>query len=283
MTIALVLLNPGDEAGFAEFIVDNALQNQQQINWRIQGEFSLAEQVLPALEAAFSRAPADMILFPATIEGDELATRLAWRLHGSAICQALSVDISTQTVRKAVYGNTLQATLSPDARPLCLSLSGEGQDKGAVLSAGIASMAIAVQPLPDGLTPPVVLSDERHPLQSASRVLATGQGACDEVFARLAQELKAEPAYSRQRVMAGGCDEQRMIGISGQRIAPEVCFVAGASGASAFMYGLCQSRLIVAINIDPAAPVFEAADVGIVGDAIEVLQALAQCARATAK
>jgi hypothetical protein len=67
-----------------------------------------------------------------------------------------------------------------------------------------------------------------------------------------------------------------MLGISGQKIAPALCTMAGASGASAFLAGIAGSDFIVAINHDPAAPVFAAADVGIVGDVTEVLEALAE-------
>jgi electron transfer flavoprotein alpha subunit len=276
MSIAIVLLRPEDEAPMADFLAQNCLPVQ--MCWRISEEGFSAESLLPALEAAFHSAVPDMVLFPPSVEGDELATRLAWRLHGSAICQALSWDSLTGSAKKAVYGNALTAALRPERHPVCLSLSTAISRRHLALPGDLGSKIIVPVTLPGALPLPEILSKSAHPLQSAKRVLATGQGAASTEFEHIAKILNAEIGYTRQRVMAGGCDEQRMLGVSGQSVAPEVCLIAGASGASAFMAGVTHSQFIVAINTDPAAPVFAAADVGIVGDAQEVLQMLAECA-----
>lgn len=275
MKLATVILKPEDEGPMADFLLAHGLKPQ--ICWRATGE--RAETLLPALESAYQSERPDMVLFPPSPTGDELATRLAWRLHGSAICQVLGWNKETQTATKAVYSNALTATLRPERRPICLSLAANLSRLNAVFPANIPVTEIVPVAISGGLPAPEILTKSAHPLQSARMVLATGQGATGAIFDQLAAALHAEPAYTRQRVMAGGCDEQRMLGISGQRIAPEVCLIAGASGASAFMAGVTQSRLIVAINRDPDAAVFAAADVGIVGDAEEVLQALVECSR----
>lgn len=274
MKIVVVVLNPEDEAPLANFLINNALQAQA--CWRIDGEVESAEDLLAVLEAACRATPVEMLLFPASSDGDELATRLAWRLGGSAICQALAYD--GENVAKAVYGNALTATLRPERYPLCLSVSATLPHGHAAFPADLAQQTLPPCATECGLPAPERLQKSAHPLQSARVVLATGQGASGEAFEQIAAALNAEPGFTRQRVMAGGCDEQRMLGISGQTVAPEVCLIAGASGASAFMAGVSQSRFIVAVNTDPAAPVFAAADVGIVGDAQAVLQLLAECA-----
>jgi electron transfer flavoprotein alpha subunit len=276
MKIAVVLLNAEDEGPIAHFLVDNALQAQ--VCWRVNGERVMAQEVLPALAEAYRATPVDLLLFPASPEGDELATRLAWRLGGCAICQALRYDGEQHTVDKAVYGNALTATLRPERHPVCLSLSGTLSRQRGTLPVGLTEKSVATVASQAGLPMPEYLSQSAHPLQSARIVLATGQGAAGEAFEQIAAALNAQTGFTRQRVMAGGCDEQRMLGISGQSVAPEVCLIAGASGASAFMAGVSQSRFIVAVNTDPAAPVFAAADVGIVGDAQTVLQILAEYA-----
>lgn len=275
MNLATVILKPEDEGPMADFLQTHGLKPQ--ICWRATGE--RAEALLPALESAFRAESPDMVLFPSSMAGDELATRLAWRLHGSSICQVLGWNNETQSATKAVYGNALTATLRPERHPICLSLAANLPRLNAIFPTDIPVTEIAPVAIPCGLSEPEILTKSAHPLQSARLVLATGQGAASAVFDQLAAALHAEPAYTRQRVMGGGCDEQRMLGISGQRVAPDVCLIAGASGASAFMAGVTQSRLIVAINRDPNAAVFAAADVGIVGDAEEVLQALAECKR----
>ncbi|MGL4723377.1 MAG: electron transfer flavoprotein subunit alpha/FixB family protein [Scandinavium sp.] len=277
MKIALVLLSAEEQSTFAAFIADNSLTDSQITCWRVPNNNASSEAMLAALEAEYRASPVDILLFPSTMKGDELATRLAWRLKGSAVCQALAYDVAQKTVTKAVYGNGLLAALEVQRFPLCLSLSRQLPQQDGTLSLQPEESPLETVSQPRELPAPQILTKSQHPLQTAKWVLATGQGAAGDAFQQLATALGVEQGFTRQRVMAGGCDEQRMIGISGQSIAPEVCLIAGASGASAFMAGVQQSRLIVAINHDPAAPVFAAADVGIVGDAEEVLTALVQC------
>ncbi len=276
MNMALVVIEEGDEQRFASFVRHHAPAKRNIVLWRLESRASI-RAMLRALEEAWHASPVERVLFPPSIEGDELATRLAWRLNGSAVCQILSFDPTANTVGKAVYGNALIATLHSETSPLCCSLSPHLPWSEVKLPSGISEKRLAPVPVAGELPPPEVLHNSQHPLQSAKWVLATGQGASSDIYASLAAELNAEPGFTRQRVMAGGCDEQRMIGISGQSVAPDVCIIAGASGASAFMAGVQQSRFIVAVNTDPTAAVFAAADVGIVGDAEEVLTALSAC------
>jgi electron transfer flavoprotein alpha subunit len=271
--IAVVALQPEDEGLLADFLAQNALSPQ--LCWRTQN--ASVESLLATLEAECLPASLDLILFPPSPEGNELATRLAWRLQGSAICLALGFNSEARTVTKAVYGNALTATLKPERYPLCLSIAAAFPRQQAIFPADTPVKVLTPIPVSGELTPPEVLSKSAHPLQSARVVLAAGQGAADQAVEPLAQKLKAEIGFTRQRVMAGGCDEQRMLGISGQSVAPEVCLIAGASGAPAFMAGVANSQFIVAINHDPDAPVFAAADVGIVGEAEQVLEALVAC------
>lgn len=273
MNIAIVILKPEDEGPMADFLAAHELHPQ--CCWRVNG--GNTEALLPALESAFITDSPEMVLFPSSAAGDELATRLAWRLRGSAICHVQGWNNETHTATKAVYGNALTATLRPERLPICLSLAANLPRLNAVFPTNIPTTEIVPIEISGGLPEPEILTKSAHPLQSARIVLATGQGATGAVFDQLAAALDAEPAWTRQKVMAGGCDEQRMLGISGQSVAPEVCLIAGASGASAFMAGVAQSRFIVAINCDPAAAIFAAADVGVVGDAQEVLQALVAC------
>lgn len=273
MKIAVVALQPEDEGVLADFLAQNALSPQ--LCWRMQNA-SVASR-LATLEAEYLPASPDLILFPSSPEGNELATRLAWRLQGSAICLALGFNSEARTVTKAVYGSALTATLKPERYPLCLSIASAFPRQQAILPANTPVKVLVPIPISGELPPPEILSKSEHPLQAARVVLAAGQGAMDRAVASLAEKLNAEIGFTRQRVMAGHCDEQRMLGISGQSIAPEVCLIAGASGASAFMAGVAHSQFIVAINHDPDAPVFAAADVGIVGEAEQVLEALAAC------
>lgn len=274
MNIACVALQPEDINVLTSFINDSEIPPSPTICWRVEGKYHLAEQLLAPLEEAFRQTPVAVILFPQGDVADELATRLAWRLHGVAICRATAYYAAEGTVLKTVYGSALTAKMSVTASPLCLSLARSRRNVCAHFPGIKEETLIKPIPLRPTLSSPVNVVVERPLLNSADRVLASGGGAVGINTPRFARILGAEEGYSRQRVMAGGCDEQRMLGISGQQIAPSLCIVVGASGASAFMAGISGSGFIVAINQDATAPIFAAADVGVTGDAADILEAL---------
>ena len=191
------------------------------------------------------------------------------------LCHRADLAIS---VRKSHWGNALTATLQTEKRPLCLSLARQaGAAKNATLPSGMQQLNIVPGALPDWLVSTEDLKNvTRDPLAEARRVLVVGQGgeADNQEIAMLAEKLGAEVGYSRARVMNGGVDAEKVIGISGHLLAPEVCIVVGASGAAALMAGVRNSKFVVAINHDASAAVFSQADVGVVDDWKVVLEAL---------
>ncbi|CAM4450050.1 electron transfer flavoprotein subunit alpha/FixB family protein [Klebsiella africana] len=283
MKIAMVMAS-GDSAAMNHWLMTANLAAAELECWIIDGEPEVAEPILTALVTQWQQTPVDMLLFPPGMTGDELATRLAWRLQGASVCQVLSVNTQEGWVTKSHWGNALIATLDVVARPLCLSLA---RQPGMNISAGLPDkLPIRYLPIP-AARPDWLASVENvehsggHPLQKANQVLVVGQGGLHinaDGIAALARRLRMEVGYSRARVMNGGYDVERLIGISGHLLAPDVCIVAGASGAAALMTGIRDSRFIVAINHDPHAPIFTQADVGIVDDWLPVLEALVACA-----
>lgn len=282
MKIAMVM-TAGDSAAMGIWLATNDLTSAEAERWTIDAEAESAEQLLDALVAQWRKTPVDMVLFPAGMLADELATRLAWRLQGGSVCQVLSVNAPEGQVTKSHWGNALTATLNVTARPICLSLARQPEvNASGDFPGGLVERHIVSAALPDWLTVIERVEHEGvHPLLAANQVLVVGQGGegvdAGSITA-LAQKLGAEVGYSRARVMNGGCDVDRLVGISGHLLAPDICIVAGASGAAALMTGIRESRLIVAINQDATAPVFSQADVGIVDDWLPVLEALAACA-----
>ncbi|HEF0083048.1 TPA: electron transfer flavoprotein subunit alpha/FixB family protein [Citrobacter braakii] len=279
----VVITESGECAALAGWIAENALNAAELERWTLDPMPDVAEQVLDALATQWLLTPADILIFPAGALGDELATRLAWRLHGGSVCQVQTLDAQQGLVTKSHWGNALTSRLQITARPLCLSLarqpetSASGNALPAMVERRIASTT------PPGWLDSVESIDRvtAHPLLQAGRVLVVGQGRSDadaEKITALGKEFGAEVGYSRARVMNGGFDAERVIGISGHLLAPDVCIVAGASGAAALMAGVRQSRFVVAINSDARAPVFSQADVGIVDDWLPVLEALAAIA-----
>lgn len=247
MNIAIVTINQ-ENAAIASWLAEQDFSGCTLAHWHIEPQPVVAEQVLDALVEQWQRTPADVVLFPPGTFGDELSTRLAWRLHGASICQVTSLDIPTVSVRKSHWGNALTATLQTEKRPLCLSLARQaGADKNATLPSGMQQLNIVPGALPDWLVSIENLKNvTRDPLAEARRA----------------------------RVMNGGVDAEKVIGISGHLLAPEVCIVVGASGAAALMAGVRNSKFVVAINHDASAAVFSQADVGVVDDWKVVLEAL---------
>lgn len=283
MNIAIVTINQ-DHSAMEGWLAEQDFSGCTLTHWRIEPQPVVAEQVLDALVEQWQRTPAEVVLFPSGAFGDELATRLAWRVHGASICQVTSLDIPTVSVRKSHWGNALTATLQTEKRPLCLSLARQaGAAKNAMLPSGMQQLNIVPGALPDWFVSIENLKNTtRDPLVEARRVLVVGQGgeADSHEIAMLAERLGAEVGYSRARVMNGGFDAEKVIGISGHLLAPEICIVAGASGAAALMAGVRNSQFVVAVNHDASAAVFSQADVGVVDDWKAVLEALVTNIRA---
>ncbi len=282
MKIAIVMA-AGDSAAIGGWLAANDLAAADLERWTPDAGAEVAGQLLDALVAQWRQTPVDIVLFPAGELADELATRLAWRLRGCSVCQVQSLNAAEGWVTKPHWGNALTATLEVSTRPLCLSLARQpGGKADGDFPCGLPERRIVSAAQPEWLTE--IERVERagaHPLATAERVLVVGQGGEEAdagSIAALAQNLGAEAGYSRARVMNGGHDADRLVGISGHLLAPDICIVAGASGAAALMAGVRDSRFIVAINHDASAPVFSQADVGIVDDWLPVLEALAASA-----
>ena len=94
MNIAIVTINQ-ENAAIASWLAAQDFSGCTLAHWQIEPQPVVAEQVLDALVEQWQRTPADVVLFPPGTFGDELSTRLAWRLHGASICQVTSLDIPT--------------------------------------------------------------------------------------------------------------------------------------------------------------------------------------------
>lgn len=234
--------------------------------------------------AQMQQALAPQLLLFAGNDGGELATRLACRRAGSACCNVERVQLTEAECRvtKAVYGNHLCAELVMMRAPWCLSVARSGSGSVEVVPVSLLAKRFEPTEMPQAdwvLASTYTPEPEAAPLSRARYVLAIGEGAGSrqnvDNLQQLAARLGAELAASRPVVMNAWCEMDRLLGMSGALIAPEVCIAAGVSGAPAFAIGIRHSKFIVALNQDPQAAIFSQADVGIVGDMHEVLAALA--------
>lgn len=243
----------------------------------------LAEARLAVLEQMQQAFEPRLLLF-AGDEGGELATRLACRINGSACCAVEQAQVKGAQCRvtKAVYGNHLVAELAMMREPWCLSVARNGAASVEMIPSSVPVNRFEPANLPDTkwmLGSACSKQPSASPLSRARYVLAIGEGVGSAQHVvhlqQLATQMGAELAASRPVVMNAWCEMDRLLGMSGAIIVPDVCIAAGVSGAPAFAIGIRHSKLIVAINQDPQAAIFTLADVGIVGDMHEVLEALA--------
>ena len=115
-------------------------------------------------------------------------------------------------------------------------------------------------------------------LNAADVIVSVGRGIKEKenlkVVEELAEALGAELAASRPICDNGWLPMERQVGSSGQTVSPKVYFAVGISGAIQHRVGMSKSGLIIAVNKDPDAPIFEVADFGIVGDLFEIVPAI---------
>jgi electron transfer flavoprotein alpha subunit len=244
------------------------------------------EQILTHLTRIDAATPCPLTLFADDLAGRELAVRLGYRLGGSSLTAArtLARHKDGWLATRLVYAGHGEASLVLDRPPFCLSVARDGPPSDCGQSEHtpvVLDHDATGNPLPpwiDSFSPGTAATPQG--LGRCRLLVAVGRGAGSrqgvQDLAAVAAQLGAEFGVSKAVVMNGWAPFDRLIGISGAVPGADVCIVAGASGAPAFMMGLKNSGLIVAINNDRGAPLFRYADVGIVGDCHRVMTELAR-------
>lgn len=229
----------------------------------------------------------DTILIGATVNGRDLASKTAVSLHTglTADCTALSVDEDTGNVvweRPAFGGNLYARILCADSRPQMGTVR-SGAFALPEVSAGREAEVVCVElPAPKSRTRVVdfveAVLDGEIPVADATVVVSGGRGMhAPEHFTLLkdlADLLGGTVGCSRAAVDAGWVPQRRQVGQTGTTVAPDIYVACGISGAVQHVAGMSESGIIVAVNSDENAPIFEVADYCLVGDVFEVIPAL---------
>jgi electron transfer flavoprotein alpha subunit len=245
----------------------------------------LPESYLQLLLDLMRQYPVELALFASDGLGTELATRLAYRLKGNSCLQVEDWNLTAGKLEviKAVYGNHLSARFVLEYPPYCLSVAKQPCLPARMTRSELPKIEMIPlkQPRTDGKREILTIPDQSATgLTAADLVLVVGQGAKSketvDVLQDIANSIGAELGASRPVVMNAWTDMNRLIGASGLIIAPKLCIAAGVSGTGVFSVGIKSSEFVVAINTDSKAPIFQIADVGIVGDLSAILSELAK-------
>jgi electron transfer flavoprotein alpha subunit len=226
---------------------------------------NVAAQVL-ALAGDYSH-----LVFPATAHGKNVAPRVAAALDVAQVSEITRV-VSPDTFERPIYaGNAIATVRSSDAVKV-LTVRGTGFDAAATGgNAAIESMAAVADTGAASLVGREVTKSDRPELTAAKIVVSGGRalGSSEkfgEVLTPLADKLGAALGASRAAVDAGYAPNDWQVGQTGKVVAPKLYIAAGISGAIQHLAGMKDSKVIVAINKDPEAPIFSVADYGLEAD-----------------
>lgn len=226
----------------------------------------------------------EIVLMSATATGLDLAPRLGAALGTGALSDAtqLSIDETDRLLvaKRLTYDGSVEAVASiPRHRPQIASLRPSAVRPGYPDDSRYGRVEKVEVQIPASARRVTLLSIEEAPprevpLESAEVVVAAGLGMQGEMqlVDQLAKALGGAPAASRAAVHAGLAPPDRQVGATGKRIAPKLYIAAGVSGAFEHWLGVLDSGLVVAINPDKSAPIFQRAQYGLVGDAKEIIR-----------
>ena len=227
---------------------------------------NVAAQVL-AIASGYSH-----ILFPATASGKNVAPRVAAKLDVAQISDITKV-VSADTFERPIYaGNAIATVQSSDATKV-ITVRTTGFDAAAAAggSAAVETAAAAADAGKSTFVGSEIAKNDRPDLTAAKIIVSGGRALgskekFDEVITPLADKLGAAIGASRAAVDAGYAPNDLQVGQTGKIVAPQLYIAAGISGAIQHLAGMKDSKVIVAINKDPEAPIFSVADYGLEAD-----------------
>jgi len=221
----------------------------------------------------------DAIVAPATSRYKNVMPRVAALLDVMQVSEIIKV-IAPDTFERPIYaGNAIQTVKSKDAKKVITVRTSTFQAAGEGGSAPVENVAAAADPALSSFIGQEVAKSDRPELTSAKTIVSGGRAMQSrENFAKyiepLADKLGAGVGASRAAVDAGYAPNDWQVGQTGKVVAPELYVAVGISGAIQHLAGMKDSKVIVAINKDEDAPIFQVADYGLVADLYQAVPEL---------
>ena len=241
---------------------------------------ALAENVAPLIVELMGHH--DAFVAPSTTHGKNIAPRVAALLDVMQISDILSVESDDTFTRPIYAGNAIATVQSSDAKKV-ITVRGTAFEKAAT-EGGSGEIEAVASTGDKGLSTfagAEIAKNERPELTSAKVIVSGGRAlaSSDQFHALidpLADKMGAGVGASRAAVDAGYAPNDYQVGQTGKIVAPEVYVAVGISGAIQHLAGMKDSKTIIAINKDEDAPIFQVADIGLVGDLFKIVPELTE-------
>jgi electron transfer flavoprotein alpha subunit len=242
---------------------------------------ALADQVAEPMTAQVLGVCAGFhaIVFPATAFGKSIAPRVAATLDVSQISEVIEI-ISPDTFKRPIYaGNVIATVQSLDSIKIMTVRGTAFEAAGSQAACAIHTVAAVAAPAQSARFESREIAVLARPELTAAKVVVSGGRALGskenfELLEKLADTLGAAMGASRAAVDAGYAPNDWQVGQTGKVVAPALYIAVGISGAIQHLAGMKDSKVIVAINQDAEAPIFQVADYGLVGDLFQVVPEL---------
>jgi electron transfer flavoprotein alpha subunit len=240
------------------------------------------ESANAAIRAAVEASGADVILFSNTPSGWDVAPRIAAGLDAGFVsdCSDVTDEGGTLVFERRIFNGRLDAQVRVKSDVVVATMQPGGTEPfGGSTDGSVVKLEVSLTSDKAKFIETKIAESTGVDLSKADVIVSGGRGVgAQEKFAEilqpLADALGGALGASRPVVDAGWLPHEFQVGSSGQIVAPKLYIAAGISGAIQHLMGMKGSNYIIAINKDPDAPIFEVADIGAVGDLLEIVPAL---------
>jgi len=275
---AAVVLGPGQAAALSAVLAEYGAASIYAVAGAEFDQYLVAPKA-EALAAVAAQATPAAVLVSSTPENKEIAARLAIKLGGGVLTDAVAVN-ADGSVEQSIFGGSITVTSKVRTGVPVIAVRPNSITPEPAATPGTAEVVEVDVPLSDAAKAATVVEHvsedkgARPALSDASIVVSGGRGIGTaenfRIIEQLADTLGAAVGASRAVVDAGWVPHQMQVGQTGVTVSPQLYIAVGISGAIQHRAGMQTSKTIIAINKDPEAPIFELADYGVVGDLFTV-------------